>query len=477
MWAGCTSPHTTTALADGQHTFNVKATDPAGNTDLTPATHTWTIDTSAPDTFIDAAPPDPSSSPDATFEFSSDDPTATFECDMDAAGWAGCTSPKTYTGLAEGSHTFQVRAGDGQNTDPTPATHTWEIRIWGNEHVTSGERNSIAIASDGTLHISYAEKYSHELKHAWSVAGVWDIESVDTPQTGEFNDVATSPDGKLHMVYYSQSAQEIKYAVYVSGAWSTETAVPNFTYVNTSVQDVSILVTSDGTVHLAYFDWNDDHLGYAKRTPEGNWSWEMVDDGDAWDSTDRVGRYNSIDIDSGGIIHISYLDKSNGDLRHAWGTFGNWQFEKVDTAGNVGHYTEIVVSDDDTVHISYFAAGTEMDLKYASLPLGGSWTLETVDDGLGIGDGNVGEATSIAVGPDGTVHIAYYRSAEKAIYHAWLLQGEQVWLKEHVFDSDYAENPTAKDTSIVVTGDGIIHITYIHYDSDDRIRHAWQPST
>lgn len=41
---------------------------------------------------------------------------------------ATCTSAKSYTGLAIGSHTFQVQATDpAGNTDPTPANFNWAI--------------------------------------------------------------------------------------------------------------------------------------------------------------------------------------------------------------------------------------------------------------------------------------------------------------------------------------------------------------
>ncbi|MFW6135997.1 MAG: hypothetical protein ACOC7N_04165, partial [Chloroflexota bacterium] len=44
-WATCSSPHTTAPLSDGTHTFEVRAVDNFSNRDPTPASHTWTVDT------------------------------------------------------------------------------------------------------------------------------------------------------------------------------------------------------------------------------------------------------------------------------------------------------------------------------------------------------------------------------------------------------------------------------------------------
>ncbi len=44
----CSSPQTITGLYDGTHTFVVAATDTAGNTDPTPASRTWTVNTGGP---------------------------------------------------------------------------------------------------------------------------------------------------------------------------------------------------------------------------------------------------------------------------------------------------------------------------------------------------------------------------------------------------------------------------------------------
>ena len=127
-FAACTSPQNYSALAVGSHTFQVRAIDAAGNTDPTPATFSWTIDTTAPDTTLTATPPAVTSSTSASFSFTATEAGSTFECKLDGGAFGACTSPQNYSALAAGAHTFQVRAVDpAGNTDPTPATFGWTI--------------------------------------------------------------------------------------------------------------------------------------------------------------------------------------------------------------------------------------------------------------------------------------------------------------------------------------------------------------
>jgi hypothetical protein len=126
-FSACTSPAGYSALADGAHQFAVRATDAAGNTGAA-ASYGWTVDTIAPETTITHTPDAVSGSPSATFEFASDEPLTSFGCSLDGSAFASCSSPQTYSGLANGTHTFQVRASDlAGNTDPTPASYTWRV--------------------------------------------------------------------------------------------------------------------------------------------------------------------------------------------------------------------------------------------------------------------------------------------------------------------------------------------------------------
>ena len=80
-------------------------------------------DTTAPDTTITSGPPSTTSATTASFAFSSNETGSTFHGSLDAATFASCTSPTSYSGLANVGHTFAVRATDrAGNTDQSPAT-------------------------------------------------------------------------------------------------------------------------------------------------------------------------------------------------------------------------------------------------------------------------------------------------------------------------------------------------------------------
>jgi gliding motility-associated-like protein len=127
-YTAATSPKTYTGLADGPHTLNVRAIDAAGNVDASPATYTWTVDATPPNTTILTTPPILSTSSSATFTFDASESGSTFQGQLDAGAYVTITSPITYNALAEGSHTFSVRAVDAAgNIDATPATYTWTV--------------------------------------------------------------------------------------------------------------------------------------------------------------------------------------------------------------------------------------------------------------------------------------------------------------------------------------------------------------
>ena len=127
-FATCASPKSYTGLPQGQHTFAVRATDTAGNTDSTLATRTWTVDTAAPQTTITAGPTGTVTVHKATFQFISER-GSTFRCSLDGRAFRACTSPRTYTELRGGPHVFRVKARDqAGNVDGTAAVRRWTVK-------------------------------------------------------------------------------------------------------------------------------------------------------------------------------------------------------------------------------------------------------------------------------------------------------------------------------------------------------------
>ena len=126
-FTACASPAQLTGLADGPHTFQVRAVDAAGNADASPASHAWTVDTTGPETTIDSGPASEDTSDSATFVFHADDPQATFACWLDGVEMGPCVSGVTYS-VAPSPHEFAVQATDAAgNLEPEPAIHTWTV--------------------------------------------------------------------------------------------------------------------------------------------------------------------------------------------------------------------------------------------------------------------------------------------------------------------------------------------------------------
>jgi len=136
-YSACASPSSRN-LADGPHTFSVKAKDASNNEDLTAATRSFTVstgpppDTTPPNTSITKAPASMIKSKklpvDASFSFSSSEGGSTFKCSIDGKAASTCTSPAKFS-LGKGKHTFSVYATDSSgNVDATPATATVTVK-------------------------------------------------------------------------------------------------------------------------------------------------------------------------------------------------------------------------------------------------------------------------------------------------------------------------------------------------------------
>lgn len=105
-------------IADGTFFWHVRAKDNFGSTSSWSTAWKLVVDRTAPDTIIDTT----------AFTFHSTEANSTFMCKLDSGSYESCTSPKSYSGLSDGAHTFFVYAIDqAGNSDLSPAQYTWTV--------------------------------------------------------------------------------------------------------------------------------------------------------------------------------------------------------------------------------------------------------------------------------------------------------------------------------------------------------------
>ena len=218
-FTACTSPHTENGLSSDPHTFEVRATDEAANTDPSPASYTWTIDTTPPSASFT------NNCSDAACDFdgggsADDNGIASYAWDFgDAAGASGVTPNHTYA--AAGTYAVELAVTDNAgNTDTTSQLVT----------VTDPASTDQVIITRAV----YNSKKGSELKvEATSSAGTRNPATSPTLQITRIDGVdLASP---IDMTY---SSKKDKYSVKVSWGWKPGTVTVSSSEGGSATSDV-----------------------------------------------------------------------------------------------------------------------------------------------------------------------------------------------------------------------------------------------
>jgi hypothetical protein len=142
-------------------------------------------------------------------------------------------------------------------------------------------------------------------------------------------------------------------------------------------QFTSLALTNSWQPRIAYYEKTHTYLKYAEGTWTGStftFNTETVHKVDHYD----IGKYASLGLDSSNQPHISYYffdseGTHEGDLMYARKVGGVWEKYTVDSDGDVGLFTSIAIDGADLPHISYYDK-TLGELKYAFDPILPSYT-------------------------------------------------------------------------------------------------------
>jgi len=127
-FATVANPTSLTELAQGAHTVDARAIDAAGNVETPSISHSWVVDSIAPETTLTATPSVKTAAKSAQFEIASSEVNAKLEGAIDGGAWQSITSPWLLSNLVDGTHRVLVRATDAAgNVDATPAEFAWLI--------------------------------------------------------------------------------------------------------------------------------------------------------------------------------------------------------------------------------------------------------------------------------------------------------------------------------------------------------------
>jgi uncharacterized protein YkwD len=120
----CVSPTSYSGLASGGHSFRVTVANGSGSVS---ATYSWTVtapSSSAPSVALTSVPASSTTATSATFAWSTTGTVTSTTCTLDGVA-AACVSPKSYAGLAPGTHSFRVTVANGAGS--ASSSYTWTV--------------------------------------------------------------------------------------------------------------------------------------------------------------------------------------------------------------------------------------------------------------------------------------------------------------------------------------------------------------
>lgn len=126
-FSSCSSSVTYT-VGMGSHNFIARSVDAAGNIDPVGASYSFNVRPPITTTLVSASVGTLTNQNNISFAFTSNQADASFQCSLDNAASTPCTSPTSYSGLSDGSHTFKVQAIDVYGSvDAVGASFTWVL--------------------------------------------------------------------------------------------------------------------------------------------------------------------------------------------------------------------------------------------------------------------------------------------------------------------------------------------------------------
>lgn len=315
-----------------------------------------------------------------------------------------------------------------------------------NTKADAGDHSRIAVDADGNSHIIYYDSTNHALKYATNAGGQWSLSTIGSvsPVFG-VGDIATDSDGNVHVIYINVDQELVYKSKTSSGSWSNDIPLNLGSGIG---GQISLVIDSQGSFHLCY--WYSNQTGaaimYASGTP-GNLVAEEV--ANCTNDGPTLSWITPLAVDSSSVAHVCYvlfIGEESRTVIYA-NSADDWVPHVVDQ-GDI--HAQIAIGPDDSVHIAYFTY-PQKSLKYAHLD-DGVWSFQLIDSTI---DTSM-HWLSVDADVNGKVHICYndYVGTTNVLMYATNAGG--AWVNRVVDGTGTAGN--ANDMQ--VGSDIKVHISY-----------------
>jgi subtilisin family serine protease len=215
-----------------------------------------------------------------------------------------------------------------------------------------------------------------------------------------------------------------------------------------------------GTMSAVFFDADQQKLMTSTQLSNGRWSRPTV-----VDSTTTSDRNFELTIDTTGKPQVAYRDATNGDLRLATFNGRAFEFQTIDTAGDVGLNPSIGFDRGGNTRLSYYDQ-TNGDLKLATQDARTrQWSLRVLDS-----QGDVGRGAKLAMGEDGRgneiIAVAYQDTTNGDLKYTRMFSGDP-------FQTFVVDNLTGVDNINLTLENGRVVIVYRDVTKQD-VKYAYR---
>lgn len=316
--------------------------------------------------------------------------------------------------------------------------------------------SSLKLDSLGNVHVAYQvdDQNHYRLRYAF-----WDhsVKRWFTMTVDEYvGTCSLALDSKQHphISYTDFAGGRLKYAHWDGTKWQKQIVPVNSENVN---YYQSIALTPDDRPNISFYEYRgpiDTDIKIRLRTVMWNGQyWELR----TVDNTEGSGKFNTIDADSEGHLHLAYanVSASTGSMRYAVWDRQSWKFEilegeKENNGHGVGWSCNIALDKHSNPHLTYMDEVKGL-VKYA-VRTDGRWQIQVIGRVSRVG---YPDRNAIAIDDEGRPYVGYY-DAGRGILQVVHQKGQK-WVTE-VVDSNHSGF-----TSSMGIDKGVIWISY----SDD----------